>query len=261
MSHVRDFLTAAAPEPSRPIDAAAVVRRARSSTWQRGVAWGAGVVAAILAAGGGWAQLAPAGPEGGTSQEAAHVRGPEIAASGARSSSGREIPVAARFASEQRGAPANGSAGIREAAPANGAAPESQAGDDADFGPSWSFSRQPSKDSEGCSARTGEVESCTYVATRPGGYRAGGTYRIVIERDGQTAVYDTPAEDQPKGNPCRDVGFILPGDRVTVSVPPAPEQWPSESPNVTTQPGRSPPPPPPGPPPLGSVSVGPDAHC
>jgi hypothetical protein len=234
------------------------VRRARTSVWRRGAVWGAGVIAALLAAGGGWAQLAPAGSDGGAAPA------PSAAAT-------TDPPAFDPAPAEVASATAVDGRGMTTRTDAAGAASSSATGGGSDpkgvsatTVPAGGFSASASSGSdgpsEGCRVQTGKTESCSYVATRPGGYEANGTYRIVIERDGRSTVYDTPAEDQAKGNPCRDVGFILAGDRVTVSVPSAPEQWPTESPTVTG-PSRNPPPPPPSPPPLGVVAVGPDAHC
>ena len=78
-----------------------------------------------------------------------------------------------------------------------------------------------------------EDPSCSYDATRPGGYRATGRWRIEITRNGITSLFTE--RDAP---PCGAVGVIQPGDRVVARVHAGatdPADW--------------------------YVHVGPDAHC
>jgi hypothetical protein len=58
------------------------------------------------------------------------------------------------------------------------------------------------------------THTCTFTATEPGGYLAAGTWSLVIERDGER-IERGHLDQSPA---CADVGFIRPGDVVTVSV-------------------------------------------
>lgn len=257
MTHVRDFLATAAPEPREAFDATAFVRRARSNVWRRSVGWGAMVVGGLLAAGGGWTQLAPADNGGAprpseTSAEQRVARPAEGTASPTPGGVG-----AAAEADGTRAASGGGSASVAGAPRVSAGTSAGESSADERNDRLGTFSRLPTSSSEGCEAGTGET--CTYVATVPAGYRGYGTYSITIERSGRTTTYTTPAEDQAQPYPCRDPGFIQPGDRVTVSVPEGAPQapWPS----VTSPNTKSPPPGPPPSPDMGHVAVGPDHHC
>jgi hypothetical protein len=256
VTHIRQFLADAAPEPSVAVDAAALVRQARRRVWRRGMAWGAGLVAVVVGAGGGWAQLAPAGD---TAPDAALVRlpvdhEPRVEPVDANESGATAGAAGASAATRPGGSTASTSdgAGGTSAAAGVGRAPaEPVAGSGAT---ELTVAEEVAPTGEGCAVRNGE--RCSYVAEHAGGYRGYGVYEIDIERNGQTTRYVTPPEDQAKPYPCRDVGFIQPGDRVTVSIPenPPTTQATVRGP-VTGKPSPTPPPPP------SEVQVGPDAHC
>ena len=76
--------------------------------------------------------------------------------------------------------------------------------------------------------------TCTYVATVAGGYRATGTWSVTLETGDITIV-----RNHVVSSPCVGVGFIQPGDRVTVSV---------RDPGGATLAGSM-------------ISAGPGAHC
>ena len=52
-----------------------------------------------------------------------------------------------------------------------------------------------------------------YIAERPGGFVATGTWRLTITRGGQVTVLDSASDDD-----CGRTGLILPGDEVRGSV-------------------------------------------
>lgn len=59
----------------------------------------------------------------------------------------------------------------------------------------------------------GGPQSARFVARAPGGYEAGGTWTLTVERAGQVLVFR--AGESPG---CGDTGTIQPGDRVTAEI-------------------------------------------
>jgi hypothetical protein len=54
-----------------------------------------------------------------------------------------------------------------------------------------------------------QYPTCSYTATRPGGYVARGDWSIEITRNGATFTADSK-----RNSACADLGFIQPGDQV-----------------------------------------------
>jgi hypothetical protein len=251
---VRDFLERGAATPVVRLDArrlAVLDARRRRVRW---FGWLGGLAAVVGLVAGGAPALAPAGR---TRADAGRRPAPSMVADAPTlqtaatdgphglsllgGGGGGGSKVATGPASEASGSVAPSSSGAPAAA-----AREAQ--DDRDLAAD-----------EGCEARPGET--CSYTATVPGGYRGYGLYRIVIRRGGATLVYETPPEDQAKPYPCRDVGFIQPGDFVTATSDGTSSGPQQDGPPVTSPfSGKRPPPPPTSTTP-GSIGVGPSFHC
>lgn len=222
MTHIRDFLVAAAPAPEHRLDAAALIRQSRAGARARLLAWGTSILAGLAALSGGWTQLQPAGEADGRREapagiEVVDAEVPQDAASAgtgvvARGVTPSSVPRSVAPVPATEGAlPAPG----HEDGVATTAAPTEvrSVAEEVATEPPFTGGRPL----EECVA-TRRTPRCTYVATVDGGYRASGVYEIVIERNGERFVYGPTHHDGARPH-CAQRGFIRPGDRVTVSVP------------------------------------------
>lgn len=213
MTDLRTLLHDAAPRPSGPVDIGALMAEAgRRRPWRRIGLWFASLVAVIGIGGGAVIGLAPA-------DDPSHIDtlpGPTTTTTAVASDEG----ISARTVAGPTAMPTT-------TTPAAAVSPSSEASGDE---PSW-YWRPPTEPTE-CELTAGGsgvsdddlgggagfddpgTHTCTFIATDDGGYRAAGTWSITIERDGDR-IGRSHLDRSPA---CEDVGFILPGDVVTVNV-------------------------------------------
>lgn len=215
--HVRDFLEAAAPEPSQAIDAPALVRAATVPRQRRWLAWLTAGIAAIGASFAAGTQLAPTGQE-----TVIDVRPTPTTTPSPSTTSAFTDPAASTSATSAMSAGAALQPGFGGTAPQSPSSPtasraqstsEATTSTTAPWGP-WSPppEPEPGPPPEGCYLDYSEYGPCSYVATQEAGVASGwARWHVRIERGSE--VIELDATDDADW--CIPIGVVQPGDRVT----------------------------------------------
>lgn len=215
MTDLRLLLEAAAPAPTRPLDVDALLdHAARRRPWKRGMVWLASLAVAGALGGGAVGVLAPTG-----------------APSQVETLPGRATTTTTPTPAD--GASASADAGDVGEGSTDVAAARAEGGPAVSVVPPIADRRAPDEPptATSCELRSGgagvsqdgmggvgfddpNTHTCTFRAEHAGGYDAAGTWSIAIDRDG-TSIERSHVTGSPT---CAAIGFIQPGDVVTVSV-------------------------------------------